>query len=1191
MKVVTASGEVIDLGATETAPTIGITDYSRRVTDDYGVTTVVKRDFALRLTARIALPTGQVDSVQRRLAGLRATAATWIADNELQSLSVRGFVKDFAFDFAVPPISYCSLTVEGLGGDEPFADPGGDPAPLGQTSTLRLLQPAAISNAGLVASTAAEDDYDHWAAQTSYAIGARVIDTTRHRIYESSAAANVGNDPTGASGKWIDIGPTNRWAMFDQALGSVTSAHAALEVTLSVGSVNAVALLDVVAQSVRVRTGGYDRTLSGANGSVTFLDLPQTAAQIVVSITNTGPVSVGTLLIGQLVDLGVTESSPSAGITDYSRKDTDDFGEVTIVERAWAKRMGIAALIRTDAVDLVLGRIANVRAQPSLWIGDTELDSLTVYGFFKDCSIAVDQAVSKLTLTIEGLSTAGAVLPLKAAVDWPDVGDPVGTKPADNATVGGTIGVDIKLGDDPSPMPPSLVLNSALKLTPAGQLGYTNALGDLVPLGALQLEDLGAASVAASRHIDRTLNQLAVALQTALNEASRTRSVFTNAGFVVDPATGIVTISAIQQTADTLSQVSIRLSAAESAITLRASTTYVDNAIARAVLDPSQVPIFNGLEVRITSAEIKLDGLNGAVASKASTITVDALGARVTNAESDLDALTGQISSKVETSQFDALGARVSGAEQKLSALADTAEISSAISVSRSLVRDTDAAAKAALSAMLNGDLANRDIIQAIAAARQEITAKINDGLSAAVQARLALAARVAAGEAQAVTESKALVDAVGALVTQITTLSAVLDDTAASVRSEAAARAGADGTLTAGLADSVALSRTMGGNTAAAAESALAALLAGDAVKRSSGDELAAARDELTAKINGVEDILVQRYTVLLARLGVAEASAIVEQTVRAAAQSALAQSILALNATVGDNTAAIRSTNVAIVEGDKALSDRLDTVTARVRDAEAAASHEVQARSDGETVLSGEIDQLKGRVGDAEATARRDRQAMIDGDGALASELDTLDTRIGAAESTAITDRQARIDGEGALSSEINLLKSRVGDTEASATRETQARVDGIGVIAADVVTLRTTQAGHTATITEQATSINGLEARIGLDIDVGGHVVGYVANNDGKRGDLTFTFDRTRFLRPDGTLLFRAGSTDAGEDPTVVYMPNVVVDRLKINAAVIPAFVSMNSPIAGPGWSDAAGDGGSSGGGSTGPNKDLG
>ncbi|MEG3084819.1 hypothetical protein U1707_14290 [Sphingomonas sp. PB2P12] len=282
-----------------------------------------------------------------------------------------------------------------------------------------------------------ENDYPEWSMGTNYAVGARVIQASTHRVYESTASPNLGNDPAGASGKWLDVGATNRWAMFDQALGSATTAANTILAKVNVASVNAVALLDVMGATVRVEAPGYDRTTDVTAGAITFLDLPNTTGRVIVTITGPDQVSVGTLLVGRLLDLGITEASPTAGITDYSRKVVDEFGDVTVVERAWSKRMAAKALIRTDAIDVVANRIAAVRARPSLWIGQRGIDSLTIYGFFKDFSIEVGLHVSKLSLSIEGLSKAVPLAPIVPgdAVAWPDVTDPLGTKPADNADV------------------------------------------------------------------------------------------------------------------------------------------------------------------------------------------------------------------------------------------------------------------------------------------------------------------------------------------------------------------------------------------------------------------------------------------------------------------------------------------------------------------------------------------------------------------------------------------------------------------------------------------------------------------------------------------------------------------------------------------------------------------------------------
>jgi hypothetical protein len=443
MRVELAGGGIIDMGATETAPTIGITDYSRRVTDDFGVTTVVERGFSRQMSTKMLIPFAGADALQRQLADLRATAALWVADDDIASLAVNGFYKDFEIDLNVPPNSYCTLTVEGLTATEPLVDSGSDPSPIGEPSTLRLLQPVVITDAVLVSSSVPENDAAEWSAGVTYAGGYHVIKATTHRVYTSAANGNIGHDPAGTSGLWTDIGPTNRWAMFDQALGSATSAPASISVTLAAGAVDGVALLDCTGATVRVQAPGYDQTKAIVGTGVTFLDLPGADGQVTVTISGPGSVTVGTLLVGKLVGLGVTEASPTAAITDYSRKDVDDFGAVTIVKRAWAKRMTANALISTSSVDDVMSRMVAVRARPSLWIGQDGVETLTIYGFFKDFSIEVSENVSKLSLSIEGLSDASKLKGLDLSVEWPDVGNSAGTKPDDNATVGAPNGTPV----------------------------------------------------------------------------------------------------------------------------------------------------------------------------------------------------------------------------------------------------------------------------------------------------------------------------------------------------------------------------------------------------------------------------------------------------------------------------------------------------------------------------------------------------------------------------------------------------------------------------------------------------------------------------------------------------------------------------------------------------------------------------
>lgn len=286
---------------------------------------------------------------------------------------------------------------------------------------MKVIRPTAITDAILTASSIPENDYPVWNAGVTYASGARVIVPGLHRIFESVVGNNLGKDPADAgSTMWTAIGATNRWAMFDDAVGSLASALGSIDITLTPGvGIDAVALLDTTAVSARVRVivGGvtqHDETRALTDDdpvALLFLDLPSDPdAQILVTLAGASGValvSVGTLVIGNMLDLGITEANPSIGITDFSRRETDDFGVTTVVERGWAKRMSVKSQIATADTDRIQRRLAELRARPSIWIGDAEIDSLIIYGFYKDLAIDLAlQTVSYCTLTIEGLTKA-----------------------------------------------------------------------------------------------------------------------------------------------------------------------------------------------------------------------------------------------------------------------------------------------------------------------------------------------------------------------------------------------------------------------------------------------------------------------------------------------------------------------------------------------------------------------------------------------------------------------------------------------------------------------------------------------------------------------------------------------------------------------------------------------------------------
>ena len=274
--------------------------------------------------------------------------------------------------------------------------------------------------------------YAAYNSGTTYAQDNIVSSPTTHRRYRSVQNANT-NHPLTDAAWWLDIGPTNRWAMFDEGVGSVSTETGEITVVMTPGSIDSLVLLDTDAElaTVTMNVGGSDVYSSvqstnvggaaitdwflyffepiGKKTVLSFLDLPvYPSATVTVQLEGANPagaVSIGSLIVGRQLEIGSTEVGPSVGITDYSKKETDEFGVTTVVERAWSKRMELRCLLDTASVDAIQRELAKVRAIPCIWIGEDGYDSLTIYGFFKDFSLDLAYPnISYCSLTIEGLT-------------------------------------------------------------------------------------------------------------------------------------------------------------------------------------------------------------------------------------------------------------------------------------------------------------------------------------------------------------------------------------------------------------------------------------------------------------------------------------------------------------------------------------------------------------------------------------------------------------------------------------------------------------------------------------------------------------------------------------------------------------------------------------------------------------------
>lgn len=298
---------------------------------------------------------------------------------------------------------------------------------------MKLLIPTAFTDAILTSSTVAENDHAAWNAATSYTAGDRVIRTTTHRIYEAVAGgvdATLPEEDT-LETHWIDVGSTNRWRMFDQEVGSQTSGASPLTVVCAPGYSTAIAVLELDASNVAItiKDGPGGATLytesRDTDGSeildwfdyffnervprtgIVFTGLAISAGdEVTVTITGTSP-KCGSLVIGVAHELGGVQYGASLGIVDYSKKETDAYGNTSILERRYAKRL--TAQLQFNKVDMsrVFRLLAQVRATPCVWIPTDEADyeAMTIYGWARNFSIDVPYpTVNYCSLELEGLT-------------------------------------------------------------------------------------------------------------------------------------------------------------------------------------------------------------------------------------------------------------------------------------------------------------------------------------------------------------------------------------------------------------------------------------------------------------------------------------------------------------------------------------------------------------------------------------------------------------------------------------------------------------------------------------------------------------------------------------------------------------------------------------------------------------------
>jgi len=303
---------------------------------------------------------------------------------------------------------------------------------------MKIIRPVTIDDTIFQSSDVPEADQAEWVSGTTYHVGDLVMVTTTangaatatHKIY-SSVHSNAGNDPTVDDGtSWTEVSSTNRWKMFDAVVQDQTVKATSINTVLQSPSVvNSLALLNVEGTTVVITMTDsvegvvYNETFNLTSYSgiqdwyayffepivrknqLALTDLPPYAnASISVTVNAGADAKVGALVIGQFANLGLSQHGASLSIIDYSTKNTDSQGRITITDGPYADKMEVDVVLDTSQIGQANTTLSSLRTTPAVWIAEDNNDDLVIYGYYREFDIILSNpTISRLSLEIEGL--------------------------------------------------------------------------------------------------------------------------------------------------------------------------------------------------------------------------------------------------------------------------------------------------------------------------------------------------------------------------------------------------------------------------------------------------------------------------------------------------------------------------------------------------------------------------------------------------------------------------------------------------------------------------------------------------------------------------------------------------------------------------------------------------------------------
>lgn len=285
------------------------------------------------------------------------------------------------------------------------------------TDNAVMLRPVSITGAMVTAMDATES-VAAWNAGTTYNTGDEARSDTTNRVYRSAIDSNLNQDPTNAANvpsKWIDVRPTNPWAMFDALKSTRTTRADSLSWTLEPGSpVDCLGLARLSGTTVTIDVtdgvdsyGDFPREISLVStegiddwfswffaervqeDTIFLADLPVLSApEISITVTGTDA-GVGVCQIGRQLDIGSTAAGANLDFTSFSEYENDGFGGVGVTPRGYALWEEVQLFLGNDRVKYVRNQVLRYRDTPVFFALAGDFSILTVFGFARRFAIEI----------------------------------------------------------------------------------------------------------------------------------------------------------------------------------------------------------------------------------------------------------------------------------------------------------------------------------------------------------------------------------------------------------------------------------------------------------------------------------------------------------------------------------------------------------------------------------------------------------------------------------------------------------------------------------------------------------------------------------------------------------------------------------------------------------------------------------